>query len=146
MKPAGYSYTPDQVKNEAKIAGKVVGALVPIVGVLSAISGGASAPLKAADENVQKEADFTNEAINNNKGMTIQQAPQSAPSQGFGMAADIGDGFFSGLSRLTGGVGVQAPGNVSGGYAKQPTDVDSSAPQYSSKMQDYLNYMKYRSQ
>jgi hypothetical protein len=92
-----------------------------------------------------------------NPGMTMQTAPAmdrgasdvSAPGQLFHAMDPINSKMNSAtMTGIKAEADLYAPvGPTTAGFALQPLKVDSSqgvAPSFNSKMNDYLNYMKYR--
>lgn len=76
----------------------------------------------------------------NTKGKGDINAEHSSP---FGVADEMGSQMMPGAEKML-SANTKPLAVAPGGFTAQPLSVDSSAPEYSSKMQDYLNYMKYR--
>lgn len=120
--------------------------IVPGAGIIRLISKAAAEPLKQTDQATSQGANFINQSnLQNREGQPMQYgvAPKGGtpPSNAMSEMTDVA---FSGMGRMLGHKIPASPG-VAGGFALQPSKVDSSqssAP--SSGMMNYLNYMKYR--
>jgi len=109
----------------------------PYAAVAGFLAGRAAQNIGGAIDDSQR----INEEVNT-KGKHDINAEHSSP---FGVFDTMGSQTFPGAEKML-SANTKPLAVAEGGFNAQPANVDSSQQPFTSKMQDYLNYMKYRGQ
>lgn len=139
---ADYNYFPQ----DAGAVNTIMTAGNPWISAGRAVVKAASSNLNSAETSANGGINALNKGVNQQPGIQSGQAAASGGGVQDDMVGQFHDSLLPGSERLI-GRGVADTPSVAGGFSIQPTNVDSGQQPYktSGGMQNYLNYMKYRS-